>query len=53
MNKIQTLKALNASNICTKTFQQTNVLNGTNKIKKQKTAKCICQVNLPEKEHYF
>lgn len=53
MNKVQILKALNASDICTKTFQQMTVLNVTNKIKKQKTAKCTYQVNLPEKEHYF
>lgn len=53
MNKIQILKALNAMGIYTKTGQQRNVLNVTNKIKKQKTAKDIYQVKLFEKEHYF
>lgn len=39
--------------IYTKTYQRRNVLNVTNKIKKQETAKDIYQVNLFEKEHYF
>lgn len=39
--------------IYTNTCQQRDGLNVTNEIKKQKTAKDICQVNWFEKEHYL